>query len=304
MDKPSVVILLACLITVMILVIIYKYKIGKLSKNLSMVLDKLLEGEEVDFQILRDRLGDKTEYKLKRLMEIEKHKKELAEGEKKKLDSLLGDIAHQIKTPIANIKMYNNILIERQVERDKQLEFLTLNNQQIEKIEFLFQSMLKMSRLENGVLQLHPIYQPIHPLLGNVLIQIEPKIQQKNLTLTVRCEESLHAVFDLKWTEEAIFNILDNAVKYSNEQGNIDIEVEELDLYTILHIRDYGIGISENEHGQIFQRFYRSPEVSAWPGVGIGLALTREIISKEQGFITVKSEPEKGAQFSTYLLRC
>ena len=295
-------VIIGVLIFIIILIIAgYEYRIRKFSKVFGKALDQIISGEKLQIQANKETLESKLSHKLIRLLEITEGSVSESRIEKDELQSLLGDISHQIKTPIANIKMYNNILIEREVSKEKEKEFLTLSNLQIEKLDFLMKLMIKMSRLENGVVQLKPKDNFIIYIIANALAQINQKAEDKKISIEISCEEEIKAAFDEKWTEEAIFNVIDNAVKYTPKGGKIAIEVEELEMYVAVSICDNGIGIDEEEQGRIFQRFYRSPMVQVEEGVGVGLALTREIILKEQGFMKIKSELGKGTKFSIYL---
>lgn len=295
-------VIIGVLIFIIILIIAgYEYRIRKFSKVFGKALDQIISGEKLQIQANKETLESKLSHKLIRLLEITEGSVSESRIEKDELQSLLGDISHQIKTPIANIKMYNNILIEREVSKEKEKEFLTLSNLQIEKLDFLMKSMIKMSRLENGVVQLKPKDNFIIYIIANALAQINQKAEDKKISIEISCEEEIKAAFDEKWTEEAIFNVIDNAVKYTPKGGKIAIEVEELEMYVAVSICDNGIGIDEEEQGRIFQRFYRSPMVQVEEGVGVGLALTREIILKEQGFMKIKSELGKRTKFSIYL---
>lgn len=266
-------------------------------------IDDIISGKNMELSITKETLEDKLNYKLKRLSEISSNKITQAQIEKNEFKSLLGDISHQIKTPISNIKMYNNILIERDVPNEKQIEFLQICNSQIDKLDFLMQSMIKMSRLDTGVIQLHPKNILLIHTICSALAQVNQKAYFKGINIKMNCAKDISAYFDPKWTEEAIINILDNAIKYTGENGTVCLEVEELEMYVAIHISDNGIGISEQEQPLIFQRFYRSPNVYDSEGVGVGLALTREIIYKQKGFIKVASEFHIGSKFSIYLLK-
>lgn len=279
----------------------YEYRIHKFSRTFGKALDNIILGEELNFSANKETLESKLTHKLIRLSEITEVAVAESRKEKEELQSLLGDISHQIKTPIANIKMYNNILIEREVSKEKQKEFLKLSNSQIDKLDFLMEAMIKMSRLENGVIQLQPRDNFVVPMLANALAQVNRKVEEKEISIDVNCEEKVKAAFDAKWTEEAVFNVIDNAVKYTPKGGKVAIGVEELEMYISINICDNGIGIAEDEQGRIFQRFYRSPRVHGEEGIGVGLALTREIILNEQGFVKIKSEVGKGTKFSIYI---
>ncbi|WP_337833521.1 sensor histidine kinase [Desulfotruncus arcticus] len=130
---------------------------------------------------------------------------------------------------------------------------------------------------------------------------IKTKADEKNITLNIKFNRNIETCFDLKWTEEAMINILDNAVKYTPTGGTISISTTGYELFTRINIEDNGIGIEKGEVNRIFQRFYRSPKVSRYEGVGIGLYLAREIITAGGGYIKVASEPGKGSVFWVFL---
>lgn len=301
MSKILYIIIGVLIIMIILIIAVYEYRIHKFSGIFGQALDSIILREKLELPAMKETLESKLNHKLIRLSEITDTTVAQSQMEKEELQLLLGDISHQIKTPIANIKMYNNILIEREVAKEKQKEFLKLSNSQIDKLDFLMEAMIKMSRLENGVIQLKPRDNYIIPMVANALAQVNQKAEEKEICIEVNCEEKIKAAFDAKWTEEAIFNVIDNAVKYTPKGGKVAIAVEELEMYIVINICDNGIGIAEEEQGRIFQRFYRSQKVHGEEGVGVGLALTREIILKQQGFVRIKSEIGKGTKFNIYL---
>lgn len=221
--------------------------------------------------------------------------------EKDKIKELISDISHQTKTPLSNILLYAQLLNEQKLS-PKSHDFVIAMNQQAEKLNFLIGSLIKTSRLETGILTLHPATTTIQPMLDIITEQIAPEASKKRilLAITPTCES---AYFDAKWTSEAIYNIVDNAVKYTPYDGTICIHVTCYELFCRIDIKDNGMGISEEEHSKIFQRFYRSPFVSDVEGIGIGLYLARQIIAGENGYIKVASTKGKGTTFSVFLPR-
>lgn len=210
---------------------------------------------------------------------------------------------HQVKTPIANLKMINNTLLENEVPPQKQKEFLTAQASQLDKLDFLMQAMIKTSRLETGVISLEQRQQPIYDTLAAALGGILLNAEKKQIDVQVECPEHLDARHDRKWTSEALFNILDNAVKYTPAGGQIRVSVEGWEMYVKIDIADTGIGISEQHQGTVFKRFYREDAVHDVDGIGIGLYLAREIVTLQGGYIRVASEVGKGSTFSVFLLR-
>ena len=213
------------------------------------------------------------------------------------MQSLISDISHQVKTPAANLKMYMQILSRRDMDEEKRREFLELSLAQTEKLEFLMQALVKMSRLETGIISFKKEKISAAEIIGESLVQIVPAAENKNITVQVNCPENIFVFCDKKWTAEAVFNILDNAVKYTPESSSVTISADINEFYAQIKIKDSGAGIPETEQAKIFRRFYRSETVKNIDGLGIGLFLSRNIISGQGGFIIVKSEPPHGAEF-------
>ena len=165
------------------------------------------------------------------------------------------------------------------------------------------QAMIKTSRLETGVISLEQRQQPVYDTLAAALGGILLNAEKKKIDVQVECPEHLDARHDRKWTSEALFNILDNAVKYTPAGGQIHVSVEGWEMYVKIDIADTGIGISEQHQGTIFKRFYREDAVHDVDGIGIGLYLAREIVTLQGGYIRVASEVGKGSTFSVFLLR-
>lgn len=223
--------------------------------------------------------------------------------EKDRIKMLISDISHQTKTPIANILMYVQLLQEQE-ETDSPSAALTSQiAQQSEKLNFLIQALIKTSRMEAGIIHVHPKANLVKTLIHRIVAQVEEQAQLKHMNLLIECEDGLTALYDPKWTEEALFNIIDNSIKYTPEQGNVTISTTAYELFIRVDITDTGIGMEEHEINRIFKRFYRSPQVGQVEGVGIGLYLAREIITMQKGYIKVSSAVQKGSTFSVFLPR-
>lgn len=290
----AAILLIAVLICVSVM---YKIKTDLFAKELDGILDDMLTGKTPDFEYTKDTLSGKLNVKLKRLYEILNQKNEQSKQEKEKLNALITDISHQTKTPVANLKMYIQILSERELDEQKRCEFLSLSLAQVEKLEFLVISLAKMSRLENGMISFASCRLSAIEVIADALAQIMPSAEKKKISVNVNCCENPVVVCDKKWMTEAIFNVLDNAVKYTPPNGTIHVVVCKNEFYALIKIKDSGMGIDEAEQAKIFGRFYRSPNAANVDGLGIGLFLSRQIISGQGGFITVKSEPDYGAEF-------
>lgn len=276
----------------------------KFSNSMCDSIDKIIYKEEkIEFVEDEETIFSKLQHKLKKLVEILDNNREEALREKDNIKSLIGDISHQIKTPIANITMYNDTLIQRELNKDQQNMFLNNMKFQVSKLEWLVQALIKMSRLESNIISLNKVNSTLSDTIANALSGVYLKAEEKEIDLTIECPAFIKVNHDKKWTSEALFNIIENAVKYTDNGGSINISVEEWELFTKIDIMDTGIGISEEDINNIFKRFYRCREISEVEGIGIGLYLTNEIITKQGGYIKVKSEKGKGTTFSVFLQR-
>ena len=217
--------------------------------------------------------------------------------QKEVIQKLISDIAHQTLTPISNLKIYGEILSESNRENQEEIDTIL---EQTEKLDFLIQSLVKLSRMESGIIAVHPEKIGTRQLLESVRQQFIEKAREKNITLGV-CNTDLYVICDLKWTAEALGNIVDNAIKYTPGGGTVQLKVEKYSSFVKIDVIDNGIGIEKEEIPKIFGRFYRSLSVADQPGVGVGLFLAREIIQAQKGYVKVKSEIGKGSIFSVFL---
>jgi signal transduction histidine kinase len=221
--------------------------------------------------------------------------------EKDKIKTMISDISHQTKTPIANLLLYSELLEEEPLNESAQGSVLAIHTQ-AQKLKFLIDSLVKLSRLENGILSLTPKQEHIQPMLQNVYEQFLPVADKKGLGLYIE-ETDILANFDVKWTTEALCNLVDNAIKYTNN-GSVKISVTSYEMFVRIDVTDTGIGIVEDEYAKIFARFYRGENVRNSEGVGVGLYLAREIVAGEGGYIKVSSVIGEGSTFSIFLQNC
>ena len=278
------------------------------AKKVEEMLDAALQGNFRESDYDESELS-RVETKWKRFLSTSALSKEQLEREKENVKSLVSDISHQTKTPVANIRLYTELLKERLCgeentpERQQEIRMAEEISRQAEKLEFLIQSLTKMSRLESNILAVQPEKQGLQKLLEESIGDVTPKAEKKQIQIINNCVDNITAFYDFKWTKEAVCNVLDNAVKYSPRGGKVILSVTEYELYAAVSVRDEGIGIPEEDTARIFGRFYRAESVQQEDGVGIGLYLTREILRKQNGYIKVKSAPGKGSEFFLYLQR-
>lgn len=299
MDSILILITIAAVLGSTAAIIINRYRTSKEYEQLNRLIDAAIKNElkEQDFDESR---MSALETKLARFLSVSTISARNVAEEKDRIKTLIADISHQTKTPISNLLLYSELLKEKEMSGESS-EYVEALYGQTEKLKFLIDSLVKLSRLENGILVLNSRQDDISVLLDRLEKTYSSKAAEKGLTLTVqRSADSPMAVFDGKWTEEALGNIVDNAIKYT-QAGGIDISFSASEMFLRIDIKDTGIGIAEEELSKIFGRFYRSAEVSREQGVGIGLYLAREILAAEGGYIKVSSKPDKGSVFSVFL---
>lgn len=221
--------------------------------------------------------------------------------EKDKIKTLIGDISHQTKTPVANILLYAQLLGEQDLPPVARAQAAALEGQ-AEKLKTLIEALVKTSRLETGILEFHPVKGPLEPMLEEGVLQLRPKAMEKGISLTLEPTQE-EARFDPKWTAEALCNLLDNSVKYTPAGGEITVKVTAYEIFCRIDVTDTGIGLAEEEQAKVFQRFYRGAEARAVEGVGIGLYLVRQITAGQGGYVKVVSSPGEGSTFSIFLPR-
>lgn len=271
---------------------------GKTLRRLDEMLDEAINGTFEESRYDETELS-RLEAKWKQYLTSSKMSMEKTKQEKENVKALVSDISHQTKTPLANILLYAQLL-EEQTKDKGEKELAEQIVRQTKKLEFLLQSLVKMSRLETEMLKVIPQKESVKKLIQRVLWEMEEKAQKKHISIVSRVEDDIQAVFDLKWTQEALGNVVDNAVKYSPENSRIVIEAKFWNFFVCISVSDEGIGIPEEERAQIFGRFYRGSRVTGQEGVGIGLYLTREILQREGGYIKVFCL-KKGSRFELYL---
>lgn len=269
-------------------------------ERLEDMLEQAINGtfEEGDYD--ESRLS-RLEVKWKRFITSSMISKDKILEEQERIKILISDISHQIKTPLANILLYSQILQEAEIKPELTPIVDNIRSQS-EKLDFLISSLVKVSRLESEVFVLQPRQQAVAPMLQAVVLTALEEAEKKQIQIELEAGDS-EACFDRKWTEEAVGNLVDNAIKYSPEGSVVNIKINDYEMFTAVSVTDFGIGIREEEQAQIFNRFYRSREVSEEKGVGIGLYLVREIAARQSGYVKVRSKYGEGSTFSFYMIK-
>ena len=308
-------------------------------QRLNQMIDEAMEGSFQENDYDETELS-KLEVKWKRFLTSARLSNQELEEERKNIKELVSDISHQTKTPLANILLYSQLLEEQNLDETSK-NLVSEIAKQSEKLDFLIQSLVKTSRLETGTFQFHPQKQEVFEMLQEVAEQVTLKAKKKKMEISIQKTDmfvkqdtstnqvpdrklengqittnqipdkqkqneqteysGIQAVYDKKWTSEAFYNILDNAVKYGNEESLVQITVKAYEMFVCMTVCNEGTGISEEEIPLIFQRFYRGKNASEAEGVGIGLYLVRQIIEEQGGYIKVDSKEGEKTKFSVYL---
>lgn len=229
-------------------------------------------------------------------------KENQAVEEKDQIMELISDLSHQLKTPLANIVMNMELLQDDALTEEHRKEFLEHTECQARKMQWLMNNLLKASRLENGMIQFHAEMTGIKETIAKAVGAVYAQASGKQILLSVEEFQDFDLYHNPKWTAEVVMNILENAIKYSPENGCVQITINRMEIYTRITVSDEGIGIPEEEYHLIFRRFYRGKDVEQQEGSGLGLYLAQLILQQEKGYITVSSRPGRGSSFHIFLL--
>ena len=211
------------------------------------------------------------------------------------LAALVSDIAHQCKTPLTAAAMYAEML-----PPSAEAEAI---GKQTGKLQFLLDALVKLSRCEGGLIEenVHPVMESVETLTAQALSAVVPAAERKSIVFSVEIPEGLAALFDLRWTAEAVGTILDNGVKYAPENSKITVAAQRYETYVRMDILDEGPGIPEEELSEIWKRFYRGKTNRNASGVGIGLTLCRMIVQAQGGRVLCQNREGAGCRFSIFL---
>lgn len=231
-------------------------------------------------------------------------KKRLKE-EEDSTKALITDISHQLKTPLASLRMSYELITGDAVTEDEQREFQAQGEKEMQKLEELLEELVNLSRLEAHMIAIKPVFASLKETITEAVSQIYMKARQKDIAVSVEMETDFTVCHDVKWTAEALANVLENAVKYSEAHTAVTVRVMPLTRNVLIEVEDEGMGIAKEELSQIYQRFYRGSRAKekVREGAGVGLYLTRMILERQGGTITAKRKAQRGTVFKITLPR-
>lgn len=291
------------LFVILFIAVIEWYQKRKMYQLIDQMLEKVLNREKIEISDIQEGQLSALASKVIRVQEKLEYEVNQAQKEKEQVKCLISNMSHQLKTPLSNVVMYRDLL-ELEPEAEQRANFLERMKIQLDKLDWILQSLFKMVKLEQGVIQFETEQSSLKETLLSALNSTYDKAEKKEICIVTKPFKDCLLMHNRKWTAEVFSNILENAIKYSEKGSKIEIQVNPLELFTEIRFQDNGMGIKKEELTNIFQRFYRSKEVENKEGSGIGLYLSRMILEKEKGYMTVTSDYGKGSCFSVFLQNC
>lgn len=297
-------IVIAVILCSLTILLSYRY-VKRTFDSIDRVLDSVLaKNAELLLEAAEDSRFSKLTHKAVKIIQMNTMDISQTSQEKEIIQSFISDMSHQMKTPLSGVTMYTDLLLEGRVTEAERQEFLSRVKTGTEKLQWMMDSLVKMSRLEVGAIELSPVSTGIKQTISDSISTVYGTAVKKNISIQTAFFEDVSLLHDRKWTSEAITNILENAIKYSTAGEELNISVETLPIYTKISITDYGIGIAPDEWNSIFKRFYRGRNAKGVDGAGLGLYLASLIFHKQGGYILVDSKPGKYTTFSMFLQNC
>ena len=277
------------------------YQNRKTYRRIDGLLDLVLNREKIEYSDVKEGEFSALVTKVKRIQEVLGTQAYRAEEEKEQVKRLVSNMSHQLKTPLANLSVYAEIINGEAADEKIKKDAAEKIRKQVDKLDWIIGSLMKMVKLEQNVIVFEAESAPIRQTLLDAVDAVYEKAEQKDIQIVSQPYEDCRLYHNRKWTTEVFVNILENAIKYTEKGGTIQLQVCPYEIYTEIRVMDNGRGIHEEELTKIFQRFYRSQEVEHIEGSGIGLYLSNLILEKEKGYMTVKSVFGEGSCFSVFL---
>ncbi|QAA31399.1 HAMP domain-containing sensor histidine kinase [Clostridium manihotivorum] len=259
---------------------------------------RVIEGE-YDINISENREGDfsKLAVSFNSMKEIIRNNISELKKEKQFLVDLLSDISHQLKTPLSSMMVYNDILLSKELSKEQRVTFLTNNEGQLDRMNWLIQSMLKLAKLDAKAIEFDKEKQSLNETIEEAIYALETKANESEVNIEFENDKEIIFYHDRLWLEEALINIVKNGIEHTSSGGKIKINLEENPIYTRITIEDTGEGINEEDLPNIFKRFYKARSSKKGDSIGIGLALAKSIVESHNGIIEAKSKVRVGTKF-------
>lgn len=307
----SVILWSAVLIVITIIVIVMGESmllnpLYKKIKSLTNRAENIVENKFIDDDIIADYSGSLDKFVLKFSLMEERiiNNIELLQFEKINLKNIINDISHQLKTPLMALQMYNDILRDhKEMEEEDVTNFVSLSNEQLQRMEWLVKTLLKFARLESNVVEYRKENFSLNNTIEESMNPLVIKAEEKKQKLIFKAHKEVVYYHDRKWIAEALSNIIKNAIEHTGENGFIEVCLDETPISITIAIKDNGEGIEKSQLKKIFNRFHKGENAINPTSIGIGLYLSKCIVKAHNGDITVESEMGVGSTFYVTFLK-
>lgn len=271
--------------------------------HISEMLEQILQNRPVSYvSEEKDTLYAKIFVQIKRIDEIKAGNHKALLKERDGIKQLLAQIAHQLRTPLANMENYLLLLEEGGISEEERLKYISAVERSEHKISFLVEKFMLSARLESQIIQIHKSTSNLKETVAQAIFQVYKKAQEKDIYIDLQENENDEwmVLHDKNWICECVYNLLDNSIKYSKAGQQITVSMKNNEMFTQISVEDNGIGILQDEENRIFKLYYRGKNTTEYEGFGIGLYITNEIVRKHDGFMRV-GRKENGLIVSIFL---
>ena len=281
----------------------YEYRRRKkLYRETDRMLESILEGDPILVSDLKEGEVSALSGKIRKIQEMQEMSVSQAEEEKEQVKSLISNMSHQLKTPLAALNIYNGLLQDEDVDPSLVKEFADLSEQELDRIETLVQNLLKITKLDAGSIMIEKETENVADMMGDIELHFAYRARQEQKEILLSGSDKVILFCDRDWLSEAIGNIVKNALDHTEKGDKIHIEWRALPSVVQIVVKDNGCGIHPEDLHHIFKRFYRSRFSRDRQGIGLGLPLAKAIIEAHDGSIEVDSEPGRGTVFTMNFL--
>lgn len=291
-------------ITLIIHIIYDRRKISCQLSEISKMLENILQEKDLQYNCENnDTLSDKIKMQILRINEINKANKKILIKERDGIKQLLAEIAHQLRTPLANMETYIALLDDEEIMYNEEKKNYVKSVERAEKkIKFLVEKFIIAARMENKIIQIHKFSQNLNQTIAEAVFQIYKKAEEKQIDIEIKEKNKVdfYIQHDRNWLCECIYNLLDNSIKYSQKGSHVQILLNDNEMFTEICVEDEGIGIKPGEENHVFQLYYRGDNALHQEGYGMGLFITRQIVMAHDGFMRVKRK-KQGLKVSIFL---
>lgn len=294
------VIILSLILSVLLIILNYTQYIYFFNKvrNLTLAANKILDDDYTHI-INEDKEGDfsKLAVEFSNVRRIIRNNISTTQKEKQYLVELLQNISHQLKTKLATMILYNDILLNRKITEEQKIKFLKDNSVQLNNMNTMIQNILKLAKLDANTIEFNKKEENLNQTIREVICGFEEFANMKNVKLEINESEQIILQQDKFWLKEAFNNIIKNCIEHTSKGGYVKIYLSDNPAYYRVTIKDSGEGIDQMDISHIFNRFYKTKSSNRKDSVGIGLSISKSIIESHNGYIDVKSEKGVGSSF-------